>query len=478
MRRGPGSGRASRSRAGTCGRRRSRKPRAVFTLMSGTHGLDRNAITITHGDERTWVRGGAVGDKRGGIGDLGPAGDHLWTLAGGTRRGRQLFEASFAQRGMGESQRLGAGESARGQSGRAAWGWRFAGDSLGVRLSRGLDLRAQFAISDTASPMRRDAQANDAEVEWRRVTGAPWAVRLAVREARVVRIVEYEGGPWRRQWSEQSVWLAAKTSRPLAGGTLELQLGGGSDRSMSHPVAAPGVSWDVRQGDRSLRLFAERTIVPLWSDFDKDGTPFTQDTRAGGLEAQAGSADHARGTLSVLGGRAASRATLVRYPILNEGLVLGWRADPRPYRFLLTHGEVSARAGAFDGDAGGYALARERASSQTRVDPGLGGRAGIGVRFRAFAGDLGVHLRAEGAYVGARETDAIVVENIMLPGYTTLTLRATLTLGDAIIVIRGDNLGGQRQPESWIDPSQLPDYVLARDAGKVWRTEVCWPLFN
>ena len=98
--------------------------------------------------------------------------------------------------------------------------------------------------------------------------------------------------------------------------------------------------------------------------------------------------------------------------------------------------------------------------------------------FHVFAGDLGVRLRAEGAYVGARETDTRLVDDVMLPSYTTLMLRATFTFGDATIDVRGTGLAGGGHFESWVDQGQGPDPVLARDQGPQWRTELIWPLFN
>jgi hypothetical protein len=459
------------------------KPRAVLTIVSGDHSIDRNAISVSHGDADTWLRGGAVGDRRGGIGDLDLAGDHLWTVTGGTRRGAHRFEAAFAQRGMGESQRWtglgGVGESAAGQGGRVGWGWLVARESLAVRYARAFDHRDRFLTQTLGTVTTREADGRSLEFEWRHATpgGSPWGARLEFREGRVQRWFAPPAPPARQDWSERSGWFAVRTSRALGGGTLDLQLGGGRDRSLGHAVAAPGASWTVTRSDRMLRVFGERTLVPVWSDLVATSA-FTQDTWAGGLEAEAGRGHAFGGQLQAIGGRAASRGTLLRYPIRDVSLQLGWLRDPRPYRFLLMQGALSGRAGALDADAGGFALARERSTSQTQVDPALGARAGIGCRLALFSGDLGVRARLEGVYVGSRETDTqLSGADVVLPGYSTLTARIALTLGDATIVIRGDGLGGTRHPESWIDPSQAGD-VLARDAGPLWRTEVTWPLFN
>jgi hypothetical protein len=64
-----------------------------------------------------------------------------------------------------------------------------------------------------------------------------------------------------------------------------------------------------------------------------------------------------------------------------------------------------------------------------------------------------------------------------LPGYTTLSGTASFTLGDATIVLRGEQLEGARHEEVWTDPvggSALP----ALGPGRLIRAEVTWPLFD
>jgi hypothetical protein len=463
-----------------------RRPRAMFSIVSGTQGLDRNAIFITRGERKSWFRGGALGDQRGGVGDLGTAGAHLWTLATGMARGRYTLDAGFAQRGMGESQNAGVGESARGQCGYAGWSVRGDRDSLALRVSRGMDGRDLFPVGSLAVGVRRDAQENAVDAElWHLGSAGAVALRLAVRSARVIRVFGPETRLPRQEWTTRSAWLSARAVRPLAGGALDLQLGAGRDRSAGASSLVPGASWRVAQGSRSVRVFAERALVPVWSDLEQGGAPFTQDTWLGGFETAAGRADASSGSLVLVAGSTGSRATQLRYPIRGESQLLGWRQDLRAYRFMLLQGSAGARWGALGGDATGYALARPRAASQPRVDPGLGARAGLEGRFALFTGDLGVRLRVEGSYVGARETDARQVDlldnpipEVMLPAFVSLALGATLTIGDATIVLRGDRVGGVRRPESWTDPYQYPEYAYARDAGPAWRAEVTWPLFN
>ncbi len=461
------------------------KPRAMLAIVNGAHALDRNAIFVTRGNESAWLRGGATGDRRGGIGDIGIAGDHLWTVAAGTKRGTNRFDAGFAQRGMGESQLAGFSEGASGQSEHAGWSGRLGGDSLVLSLARGSDSRELLPLGFYAGTVRRDAQERDADLQlWRLRGEGAFAFRLALRDGRVARVLDMPSQ--HQEWNTRSAWLSARMVQPLAGGALDLQLGAGRDRRAGGPTLAPGASWRVAQGDRSLRLFAERALVPIWSELEPGVAPFTQDTWLGGFETAAGRASATAGSLVLLAGRTGSRATQFRYPIRAESFSLGWRRDAEAYRFVLLQGTAGTHWRALAGDATGYALARPIVTSQPRVDPGLGARAGLEGYFRVFAGDLGVRLRVEGAYVGARETDTrttdesgMTLPDVVLPAYATLGVAATFMLGDATIAVRGDGLVSGRHAESWIDLSQYPPaLVLARDAGPQTRVEVTWPLFN
>jgi hypothetical protein len=468
------------------------RPRAMLAIVNGSDALDRNSIFITRGQESGWLRGGATGDQRGGMGDLGLAGDHLWTVAAGTKRGANWLDAGFTQRGMGESQRTGTeddqfsgvSEGARGQSQHAGWSRAFGRDSLALNLASGFDSRAVVPLDGISSTVWRDAHENDADLQWWRRSGErSYALRVNVRDSRVVRAV---AAPIQR-WSMRSTWLSARTTQPLAGGALDLQFGVGSDRTPAGPTFAPGASWRTGRAGRSLRLFAERALAPVWSELEYGVEPFTQDTWLGGLDAAAGRPDVASAaSLTLLAGQTGSRATQLRYPIRAESFVIGWRRDTETYRFALVQGTASTHWRALAWDATGYALARPIVTSQPRVDPGLGARTGIETRFKVFAGDLGIRLRVEGAYVGARETDARQVyyaggppvPEVMLHAFGTLAVAATFTLGDATIALRAEGLGTGRHPESWVDPSQSPGFIFARDAGPQMRVEATWPLFN
>ncbi len=459
----------------------SRQPRAVVTVQNGAHGLDRNGLYLSRGDARSWLRAGALAGSRGAIGDLDVQGVHLWTVESGIRRGAHVLEASFAQRGAGESELAANGESVRGESGMARWAWSHGRDSLQARFTRGWDTRYVFPSSGgSGETYRRDAQANRFELEaLRRGAERDWGLHASVREARVVGILADPFGVRisRDEWSERDAWVSGRMSQPWNAGRLELQLGAGGDRATRRSWYAPGLSWTTVQGTGRVRVFAERAITPVWSDPAPGQAAFAQDAWVGGFEAGRGADSTAHGSVTLLAGRTEGRAVLYRYPLLGVSLFNGYLRDLEPWRFLLLQGACAGRWRALDGDASAFAVARPRASSRPRVDPALGARVGGGLRFRMFAGDLATRLRVEGAYVGSRETDSgtILVADETLPGYFTMAASATFGFGDATLVVRGEGLENARHPLPWSDPS---DTRLARDAGRQVRFEVVWPLFN
>jgi hypothetical protein len=461
-----------------------RKPRSVWTAVSGSNAIDRNGISVARGDERSWFRGGAVAGRRGGIGDLDLAGDHLWTLGGGVRRGANLVEASFAQRGMGERQVFGFGESAKGETGSAAWAWSDGLRDLSLRASRGHDARESFGIGGYLSSVsRRDAQTDAVELMGvKRGNGREWAGRIEVTDGLVTR---WTGSAANREaWRERSVWGALRHERPFAGGRIELELGGGhhdaATRSAERWQLAPAASWRLVRGGRSLRLFGERAVAPIWSDLAAGAVAFVQDSWIGGMEAGAkGAASHAG--ILVLAGSVGGRASFFRYPIRDLGLYYGYAADPSRYGFVLGSAEAATSWRALGAEVSGYGITAGSNPGRLRTDPATGASSALTGAFRLFAGDLGVKLRAQGAWVGPRYADTHVpgyFDDARLPGYATFSATAELTLGDATMVFRGDGLEDVRREQSWLDLGAYPEAVLARDSGKTFRFELIWPLFN
>jgi hypothetical protein len=230
-----------------------------------------------------------------------------------------------------------------------------------------------------------------------------------------------------------------------------------------------------------VRVFFERVVDPVWSDLSPSVRSFLQHTWTGGFEAEAGRGSPATGSIRLLAGRTANRATQFRNPIRAASLVVGQEPDGHRYNFLMLESALAARWRAVALDATGFALARGHSAAQPRVDPSLGGRAGAGGAFKLFEGDLRVRLRVQAAYVGVRETDTRVLSreglstDAVLPGYSTYSATASLTLGDATIVLRGDGLEGVRHPLTWFDYGAER---IALDGGRQFRAEVTWPLFN
>jgi len=60
-----------------------------------------------------------------------------------------------------------------------------------------------------------------------------------------------------------------------------------------------------------------------------------------------------------------------------------------------------------------------------------------------------VTFRLDGALVGPRESESVSPRR--LDGYVTSGASAIVTLGDAMVVLRMNNLENQRHEEAWID---------------------------
>lgn len=460
-----------------------RKPRSVWTVVSGDAGIDRNGIFVSRGDERSWVRAGAVADERGALGDLDDAGGHLWTASVGARRGAHVVEAGFAQRGAAETQRIGAADAGRGESGFARWVWSDSVRTVAVRAARGHDERESFPSDPIVlyDDSRREAQSNSAEVSASTRRGrAEVGARLELREGRVTRAY---AGEVTDRWRERAAWLAVRAAVPAGPGRLEAQLGGGrhdaAARSAERMQLAPSLVWRLGGAPRSMRLFAERVVHPVWSDLAPDAVPFVQDTWLGGAEVRV-VRDGSRAGLLVVAGGTGQRATLWRFPVRDAALRAGWQAEGSRSSFALASAEAAGTWRALVADASGFVLARDGDSGQGRVDPAVGGTAGLGAAFQLFAGDLGVRLRGEAAWVGERRTDTRdpVLPDETLPGFAAFGAAAELAFGDATIVLRADDLEGKERELTWAALGDPSGPRLARARGRTFRFEMIWPLFN
>lgn len=463
-------------------RPRGRKPRAMFTAMSGSSAIDRSSLFLTRSDRNHWLALGATGQRRGAVGALDLSGEHLWTAGGGLTRGAHTYRARFTQRGMGASLAYPLRESGSGQSSELGYDWRRRDWRATAGFERGMDARtsgdANFGSGFLDS--RRDAQQSRvlAELAHEGAEGRE-AVRLWARRGQVIRT--YSDGS-RFAWNERALWSAARLERPWQSGTLALQLGGGwSDaaaRGRERSQLAPGLSWRYADERTRLRLFTERVVDPVWSDLSAGVKPFVQDTWVGGLEAGVGRERRLWLDGAMLLGRTGNKATLVPYPLRDVQLRLGYDVELRRKDFTLVTLDAGVRGAAGSLEASGFAMTRDR-DGQRWIDPGLGARIAAETGVRLFTGDLLVRLRAEGAYVGSRETDIQssnpAFGDEVLAGFATAAASLSLTIGDATLRVRADNLEDRRRPQAWLDPlTGAP----ALGTGRQVRAALMWPFYN
>src|SRR5439155_24944191 len=118
--------------------------------------------------------------------------------------------------------------------------------------------------------------------------------------------------------------------------------------------------------------------------------------------AGAGERGHRGLGLGGLGAEIADRALLTRWPVRDLSLRYGWSPDPAGGDAGMVTLAGGLRHGEYALDASGFARVRPRAGESAQLDPALGARTGGELGFRVFAGDLGVKLRLEAAWVGER----------------------------------------------------------------------------
>ena len=485
---------------------RTRRPRATFNLVNGTSGQDRTGLYLQRGGENSWLRGGAISDKRLGTGRLEARTQHVWFAELGMRRGAHTLTGAFSQRGAAGATRndplvappsyIGIEEAARGEAGALRWAWEQGDRRLRAVLSRSHDHRESFeklpGILNLFS--EREAQRNALELEAASGSDARGqALRLELTQGQVKTVLpiplfgepHLDGltGRPEMDWRQASGWLAARAHRPMLGGRLELQLGGGHTnapgRDSERFQLAPSAAWRRQQGSVRYRAHVGRFVTPVWSDLALGVQPFIQDTWTAGAGVGVGS-ERQWAEVSGVVAEIGNRALLQRWPIRDFSLRTGWVPDIR-VQDAMVEAALGARRGAIAIDASMWSRVRPQGAEVARVDPAIGGRAGLEGGFKVFAGDLGVRLRAETAWVGDRETQPLVFFDTPpqpVPGYFTSSASGAFTIGDAEIVVRAYNLENAAHPQVWIDPtSELPG-TPAAGSGRQFRVELSWPLFN
>jgi hypothetical protein len=446
------------------------RTRSTFSLLNGAYNLDETGLRIERGDSSRTLAVETASGTHGERGALGVGGKHLWGASGRWRRGAHALDMAFTQRGAADRLRGGEEETAAGESGHL--GYRVVAGSLraGMMLARGHEVHRSFLPDrDTQLWSRRDAQTNRvaADAELRR-DGQVLAAR-----------VDWSGGRVRRDFGPafdrraSATWAALRWSRPTGEGTLDIGLGAGHHDALGGVDLAPSAGYRFAARSIGGRFTITRLLTPVWSDLVPGDSPYLQRTWVTGSEVFAGNAGSREARAGFWMGRSADRAIVTRAPIEEEWLRDGFRRDPVPYDFGLLFASASWSRSHAGLRAEGFALARDRSASQPWIDPGSGGRAAAEWRFRAFQGDLGVILRAEAEAIGPRETEA--PGNHRLPGEVSFGASAVLTLGDAIVTLRGRNLENNIREETWIDHATgLP----ARGVGRELRLALVWPLFN
>jgi hypothetical protein len=477
---------------------RRRQPRAAFTYINGSSAVDRATMFIQRGTDDGWFRAGTTNEERAGSGMLEASGQHVWFAELGVRRRAHTFSGVFSQRGLAGATRADASnrgalpppyagyeEAARGEGGGFEWNWAGQDRSLRAKLTRSHDHRESFEPVVDLLFAEREAQQNGALIEamWTR-EGRERGLRLEGTRAQARRTVDNLSGVPETAAEQSTVWLAARERRPLLGGQLEWQLGGGHLESASgdaeHWQMAPSAVWRRGPLTRQWRMHAGRIVTPVWSDLAPGVIPFVQDTWAAGAGYRAGSTDRAWFDASGVALETGNRAILQRSPVRDVSLRLGWSAEPDRVQDAMLVLLAGARRGPFGVDGAFHARVRP-VGVQALVDAAQGARGGLDFRFRVFQGDLGVRVRGEAAWVGERETEPLpgyFTRPVPLPAYWTYNAAVTLELGDARMVFRSMNLEDVAHQQVWSDPSSVFPGQPALGSAQQFRFELSWPFYN
>ncbi len=443
-----------------------RRALADLVLGSGSSAYDENGLWIRRGDSLSWVGGGALGWKRGGVGSLAAAGRHLYGFSGAWTRGRHRLEAAFAQRGTAGALTGGEEQSAAGASGSVGYALAYGKRALALTMGRAYDHHESHdAVLEFS---RRDARERWALAEWR--GDSAWAAHLVVRDAHVARQREFAD---EARWKGLSAWLALRATRRRGPVRLEGALGAGRHGGVQRNEVAPSVALVFAEGPVDARVHLERMLAPVWSDLASGQSAFLQRTWAGGFEIGAATPGGSRGRASWLMGRTRERAIVSRLPLEDLWLREGFRADGEAYDFGLASLSAEWRAPHLGLGGEGYALLHDRSPLQPNVDPARGGRAFGEIAFRAFRGDLGVTLRGELEAVGPRESEGAFPR--ALPGYVSFGGGGAFTLGDATVTLRFRDLEDRRRPQVWEDSLTGEPAV---GPGREFRLTLAWRLFN
>jgi hypothetical protein len=254
---------------------------------------------------------------------------------------------------------------------------------------------------------------------------------------------------------------------------IDLAVGAGRHDAIGGWDVAPSAAYRFTSGDFRGRVVAERMLTPVWSDLAPGVNPFLQRTWVAGWDVHSEARGSVGGELGLLLGTTQDRAIVQRLPLEEMWLRNGLVPDTGRYDFGLFTAGAHWQGRVLLGTADGFALARAKSAVQPAVDPPYGGRGSLGFGFQAFQRELDVKLRAEVEGVGPRESETAVPQRI--PGYASLGFAAALTLRDATLTFRAQNLEDQGRLQTWIDPNTGR---LALGVGREIHFEFAWKLFN
>ncbi|MBI5709240.1 MAG: hypothetical protein HZC42_02920 [Candidatus Eisenbacteria bacterium] len=446
----------------------NRRARASLVFGSGSQGFDDNALSVTRGDSVSYLRAETASGTRGAAGALEDAGRHLWGVGARLTRGRHRLDGSFAQRGEAGKLHDGREQAAAGESGELAWRYGTPTGFAGLALARGFSRHESFG--GALALARREAQEVVGKAEWERaLAGRVLGARLEWRRGEVKRFGESEDTR-----HATAVWGAARLEAPLAGGRVELTLGGGRHDAVKRTDVAPGVAWSFAGSAVRGRLALERLLEPVWADLPAGQAPYLQHTWALTARGALAGSGPFRAEAALFTGHARGRALAARLPLEALWLRAGFRPDTAAYDFALASAGLAWRGTHAGAGLEGFALARTaQRTLQPRVDPPAGGRAFVEGSFALFEGDLGVTLRAEADAIGPREAETAPVRR--LDGYPTFGGAVVLTLADATITVRARNLEDRQREQTWVDAATGRP---ALGPGRELRMTLTWRLFN
>jgi hypothetical protein len=442
-----------------------KKAIADFTLEGGSNALDGNGLAVASGDSALWWRLGTVGWKRGGLGDLGPAGRHHYAFSGAWTRGRHQLSGDLAQAGSAAEMVTRESQSATGAGGSVRYGYALRGSQMGILLGRGYAHHESFG--GVISSSRRDAHQRHAVVDWSR-TGDALGLKLEVRDEWVTRVTT---GGGEIPWTATSVWAAARGETRRGPARIESSVGAGKHD-------AGGTTWApsarIELGERAwlTALHGERVVVPVWSDLAPGVNPFLQSTWKGGAEV-AWHDPHRRVSAGWMMGRTLDRALLSRFPFEELWLRDGFQRDPDAFDFGLATASADWRWKHWLAHVEGFSLFRDDEAPQAKIDPRRGGRAVLETGFTAFKGDLRIRVRGDVAGMGGRQS--VEPGGAWIEGDWTYGFAAVLNLADVAITLRYRNLEDKVRTLPWLVPLTG---LEGEGVGDQFRIAISWRFFN